>query len=167
MVKPLPDASLLREYLSYSPKTGILRWRKKFKFSNVTIGDEFGTTDNKGYRKGSFKKTIYLSARLIWRYMTGDDPGTMLVDHIDRDRSNNKWSNLRLADPALNSENVSKHRDGKSPYKNVTYCKATGRWRANFRRNNILRVSPRYDTPEEARDWALVKAEQWELHQTL
>ena len=45
------------------------------------------------YRKLTFDREIYLSHRIIWMWMTGEDPGEMEVDHIDRDRFNNRWSN--------------------------------------------------------------------------
>ena len=70
----------------------------------------------------------YLAHRLIWRIMTGEDPGELTVDHIDRDPFNNRFSNLRLADARLQLRN--KRPFGKSPHKGVTYISKSGKWRA-------------------------------------
>ena len=43
--------------------------------------------------------------RVAWCLHQGTDPGHLMVDHIDRNRSNNRASNLRLVDPKGNRAN--------------------------------------------------------------
>ena len=43
----------------------------------------------------------YRAHRLIWKWMTGDDPERE-IDHINQDPYDNRWENLRLATPAQN-----------------------------------------------------------------
>jgi hypothetical protein len=47
----------------------------------------------------------YLAHRVAWKYMTGEEP--VIVDHIDGNRANNKFKNLRSATPQQNAWNRS------------------------------------------------------------
>jgi len=48
----------------------------------------------------------FLGHRIVWAWLTGDDPGDLYIDHIDRNRANNRWWNLRLGTAELNSVNT-------------------------------------------------------------
>jgi hypothetical protein len=158
VVKALPEQSLLLERLEYFPETGELRWKKAPRQSKVKDGDLWGSLVSlKGsngtriYRAGRFSGVDYYAHRLIWRMVTGEDPGEMLVDHEDRDGLNNRWTNLRLATHGENVENQAGHRRRKSPYKGV-YQDKNGRWKAQVRRNKVLHTAPNsFLTPEEAK----------------
>ena len=50
------------------------------------------------------ERKSYLSHRIIWKWMTGEDPPRQ-IDHIDRNPHNNRWENLRLAVQMENSVN--------------------------------------------------------------
>jgi hypothetical protein len=48
---------------------------------------------------------MYCAAhRVIWKMITGEEP-PRIIDHSDRDKGNNRWSNLRAATPAQNGAN--------------------------------------------------------------
>lgn len=74
--------------------------------------------------------SVYLH-REILRATRGVD-----VDHIDRDPLNNRRSNLRLATRSQNNANRPGSIGGASPFKGVSWCKQTQKWRAKISVNN-------------------------------
>jgi hypothetical protein len=89
--KPLPSQEHLRAEFSYEPETGVLMRRK--------------SRNNKPLVPLKGKPDGYKVHRLIWMWMTGEDPGHLLVDHRDRNHLNNRWNNLRLSDYSGNGSN--------------------------------------------------------------
>jgi hypothetical protein len=75
--------------------------------SRARIGDKAGIINSSGYRHINLRyegKRVYIYAhRLRWFMETGDIP--IMLDHIDRDKTNNNYSNLRLATRSLNNRN--------------------------------------------------------------
>ena len=65
--------------------------------------------NNKGYERVNLRKDNVVKTELIHRLVLqawkGDIPNKMNVDHIDRDRKNNKLENLRVVSPRQNNEN--------------------------------------------------------------
>ncbi|RUS60841.1 hypothetical protein EGN72_06530 [Pseudorhodobacter sp. E13] len=83
----------LRAVLKYDPKTGIFTWTRDPKKGTVA-----GTLhDDRGFLKVSIDGRRYLMHRLAWLWMTGAMPETN-IKHIDGDRRNNRWCNLRSSD---------------------------------------------------------------------
>lgn len=56
-------------------------------------------------------------------------------DHIDRNGLNNQRYNLRIATHSQNCANIAKRKNATSKYMGVSLRKATGRWRAEIRKN--------------------------------
>ena len=46
----------------------------------------------------------YLAHRIIWKWVTGDDPPQQ-IDHINHNPQDNRWANLRLASSQQNATN--------------------------------------------------------------
>ena len=92
--KALLTADRLREILSYAPNTGEFRWL--LTRGRARAGKIAGVVSVYGYRIIRVGGRDYRSARLAWLYMTGAWP-LQLVDHIDLNRVNDRWSNLRAA----------------------------------------------------------------------
>lgn len=139
----------LREQLNYDPLSGIFTWRAVRR--GVRYGEIAGSpvTAKKGGWRVKLDGKEYPAAVLAFFYMTGRWPiGD--VDHRDRDRSNNRWVNLREATRLQNHANRGNFPHS-APYKGVSYDKQTGRWRARLRKNGKLIDLGRFDTPEEAR----------------
>jgi hypothetical protein len=105
--KPLPPLAYLHELLHYNPETGVLSWRIS-RGGVAKAGRQISTT-LRGYVLVSINDEAYKAHRICYYMGTGIDPGQHEIDHIDRDRSNNRLANLRLATRSLNSCNRVSH----------------------------------------------------------
>ena len=72
------------------------------------------------------------------------------VDHIDGDKANNHYENLRYATHSENGRNMKKHSDGSSIYKGVSYYKPTGKWKAAIRISGQERYLGYFTSEREA-----------------
>ena len=150
--RPLPPRQYLRECSDYDPETGELRWRERplahFRSSEKRPADQrqrswntqnaghiFGHIDNEGYRRGLLDGVRYRTHRIIFKLMAGVDP--IEVDHRDRDRLNNRWSNLRNATNAQNKANGGARRHNRLAVKGVSYNGYGFLARINISRRNI------------------------------
>lgn len=93
----------LKELVSYNPETGIftnISPRKK-----IRVGEVAGALDkSNGYIKLTIDKRHYYAHRLAFMFMTEGMPDDV-VDHINGDRIDNRWCNLRNASRSLNQQN--------------------------------------------------------------
>ena len=111
--------NLLKHHFEYDREEGKLIW--KVPTSNrVKVGDLVGTLNPDGYIQVQFHGKIYKLHRLIWFIEKGQWP-KYDIDHIDRDRSNNRIVNLRDVIPAENSNNAGIHSDNLYGHKGVAY----------------------------------------------
>jgi hypothetical protein len=101
--KQLPAVDELRRAFYYDRNSGELSWIKK----NTLIKAGYRAHD--GYILVGFggPGKLWVAHRLIWKIVTGDDPGQLEVDHINRIRDDNKWENLRLVDRYVQMHNRS------------------------------------------------------------
>lgn len=102
--KQLPSQETLKAKFEY--KDGQLLHRNSFhkRFN----GKPAGFKHNNGYCQVRVDGVLYGTHRLIWVYHYGDaNIRNFEIDHIDRNPSNNRIENLRLADRSLNRCNIS------------------------------------------------------------
>lgn len=71
-------------------------------------------------------------------------------DHRDRDRLNNRRSNLRIVPPGGNQQNVSPQTGCTSPYRGVHWAKKTRKWRAAAWLNGRTHYLGEYEDEMEA-----------------
>ena len=102
--KKLPPLGWLHEVLDYNPETGVFTWKCKLSAKQY-IGDIAGSVTNKGYRVLSLRKSIYKAHRIAYYYVTGCDPCENQIDHINRIKDDNRFSNLRLCGNSINQHN--------------------------------------------------------------
>jgi len=133
----------VHELYSYNAETGEVTWKKhqrlKGKTAGLTRKDRGGlilafTLGNKKYR--------FQGARVIWMLKTGDDPGELCVDHINGDRNDNRFQNLRLVTHQQNNWN---RRGTKGYWLN------NNRWQVDIRIMGKTVCKGRFKTEEEAR----------------
>jgi hypothetical protein len=136
----------LRQWLDYDPATGVLTW--KVRRGRSKVGQRAGFVDkSNGYRKLCLRGVNVSEHRLIFLLVTGNWP-TRDIDHINNDKEDNRWVNLREATKSQNVMNVPKRADNSSGFKGVI---ANGsKWRAFVKVEGRLTWLGSFDTFEEA-----------------
>lgn len=156
-------AEIARELLRYEPETGKLFWRKRgahhfacnrdwfWKIWNTRWADTeaFATDHDKGYNVGILNKVHYRSHRVIWLMVTGDWP-VADIDHINGDRKDNRWDNLRSVSRTENCCNSSIRSDNVSGVVGVSWSKSGKKWDAYISKDKKLHKLGLYSTKEEA-----------------
>lgn len=156
---------LLSELYDYDASTGFFTYKprqlrffspssKKTAFENYTSWNSrypgvrtMNTKHSKGYLVGNvFGKTIY-AHRAAWAIYHGKWPSRQ-IDHINRDRTDNRIENLRDIKSAQNQRNLGKSIVNSSGYTGVTWNCASKLWQAQIgyrgKRINLgLFVDPR------------------------
>ena len=149
MSKRLPSQDEIKAILRYEPETGVFYWVANTYRQN-RIGKVAGTNKSDGRRHINIKDKPYLSYRLAWVYMTGSEPKGV-IDHIDGDPSNDRWSNLRDVSHRANSQNQrGPMRDNKCGLLGVTRHRK--KFAAHIKFGGIDRHIGVFDTPEQAHD---------------
>jgi hypothetical protein len=91
----------------------------------------------------------YYAHRLAWLYAHHELP-TEYIDHINRDKDDNRISNLRVADHSMNKFNSKIYAGSKSGHNGVVFCKITQKWRAQIKRNGKHYRGSLHETLESA-----------------
>jgi hypothetical protein len=144
MPKELPPIETLRQLLDYDPASGILTWkpRPRDMFANNDLricntwntryaGKEaLGSVDSgHGYKVGAINGASYLAHRVAWTMQTGLSPKGE-IDHINGNRSDNRFANLRDVTKSENQRNAVRRSDNTSGVTGVFWHKASGKWQA-------------------------------------
>jgi hypothetical protein len=101
----------VREVLVYDPATGVLAWRIDMRagrndaFVKARAATRAGFLSSFGYRAISIDGKRTSEHRVAWVLMTGMWP-EFDVDHINGQRSDNRWANLRAATRSQNMQNL-------------------------------------------------------------
>ncbi len=128
--KALTHSELLR-LVSYDPATGVFVRRVAVK--GALAGSVSGTPHGNGYTESSVGGVRFYAHRLAIFYMTGKQlDKSESVDHIDGNRANNAYSNLRVVSSSENSQNLSCKGlpANKVGHLGVHMHKGSGLWRA-------------------------------------
>lgn len=106
---------------------GTLTWKNSF--WRRLNGAKAGSVSQTGYAVVTYRNSQYKIHRLVYAYHTGKWP--KVLDHINRNKLDNRLANLREVSHADNSANVTKS-FGKSKFRGVSFL--NGRPRAFIQR---------------------------------
>lgn len=154
--------SLLREAVRYDPVTGGFLWRERpaEHFPEGVPSPEvraamwngkyagkpaFTSRDPRGYLRGAVRGLNLYAHRAAVAYVTGEWPPDE-VDHINRDKSDNRLKNLRAASHRENRLNTD---DCDRPHRGI-YQMPNGRWRVQIKRQGQSLHLGTYDSLDDA-----------------
>ena len=139
-------------------------WKKIDDFDNYSISN-FGNVRNdikntfikggirNGYKFVGLSKTGYIKYfkihRLVGKYFVDNFIDNLDIDHIDRDKLNNHYLNLRSVSRSINLRNKNKQNNCSSSYKGVCILK-NGKWRASGYLNKTTINLGHYETEQDA-----------------
>lgn len=95
---------------------------------HVRAGDEAGCIGSNGYRVFRLDGKLYSTHRAIWAMLNGRWPSEL--DHINRDRADNRPENLREVTSAQNKANTGLSCRNTSGRKGVSWNKDVRKWQA-------------------------------------
>jgi hypothetical protein len=158
----LPDTEYLHQCFSYDANDGTLTWQHRpcmhfateteYKRWNATWPRKpAGTIAGSGHIYIKINKTLFAAHRIIWKMMTGEDPPSEL-DHKNRDRTDNRWANLRQATREENARNKTRYQNNTSGFKGVrvTHLTYPHPYQARIRVNGNLIHLGSFRTAQEA-----------------
>ena len=137
----------LKEVLHYDPTTGAFTWLVR-RNSRVPAGSIAGGVDSKGYGFITITGTHYRAHRLAWLYTYGTFP-VAYIDHVNRDRLDNRLDNLREATGMENAKNTVKYANNTSGFRGVN-LHPSGKWRATGQIAGKQKHLGLFSTPEAA-----------------
>ena len=126
----LPKLELLKELFLYDSESGnLIRRGPASKFGGGPSGSIVGSYHT-GYLRVRVAGHHYYVHRLIYMLVTGRDPREMQIDHVNQNRPDNRWCNLRLVTKSENLQNKCQYANNKSGVTGVYFRKDSGQWRA-------------------------------------
>lgn len=152
MSERILDQNTLREILDYDPESGVFTWRNREDlgpwWNDKFAGKRAGCLWN-GYTGIRVNGRNYRAHRLAWLHVHGIWPAGQL-DHINRDKQDNRIVNLREATASQNKANTEAYLKNPSGLKGVFRLKSNGRFLAQISVNGKTQYLGRYNDPVDA-----------------
>lgn len=149
VVREVPEGvttqALLKEFFSYDKETGLFT-RLKTTSKAAKRGSIAGGVTKAGYIIIAVGKNRHYAHRLAWLYETGELPINQ-IDHINHNKSDNRFCNLREATASQNACNIVSKRNN-AGVKGVT-INAHGKFHAQIVKDKVL-YQDAFNTLEEA-----------------
>lgn len=96
-----PTLQRIQELFHVDIGSGVIRWRKGQ--GRAAAGDVAGRIHKRGHREVQVDGRMVKAHHIVYFVATGDWPP--LIDHINGQRDDNRFLNLRIADQAANARN--------------------------------------------------------------
>lgn len=147
----ITHAELLRK-LDYNPETGIFirKSRRGVHLKNPRVA---GCLTASGYVRIGVNNIVMFAHRVAWFYHYGEWPNHY-IDHINRNKSDNRISNLRLVDCAMNMHNIGVRKVNTSGYVGVYFMRGAKlkQWSAYAKIRGVNHYIGSFMTAKEAGD---------------
>ena len=137
----------IRELLDYDPATGHLIWRVT-KSPKAPKGSIAGSVNAKGHVNLQIDKRMYALHQVVFALHHGHIPKE--IDHVNRNKQDNRIENLRACDSSLNKGNIGLLRSNRSGYRGVSLNTRTQKYHAQIKINGKQTYIGRFDTAENA-----------------
>lgn len=135
------------DFLDYDPLTGHFTWKKRSS-SRASAGSIAGRMQSLGYRQIKLRGKTFYAHRLAWLFVTGAMPAHE-IDHINGNRDDNRFANLRDIPRRLNVQN--QHRTRKDSGLMGTWMdKRCGRWKSAVSTLGVVKRLSSFDTEAQA-----------------
>lgn len=143
----------LMDRLLYDPETGIFKWLKiaPNQRERCERKDKVaGSVNDRGYVKIRINGAWHSAHRLAWLYMVGQWPSED-IDHINLNKSDNRWDNLRAASPMQNRQNRTIPKRNKTGFLGVAHHnRLPNLFIAQYHKDGRNHVIGFFKRPEEA-----------------
>ena len=136
----------IKELFDFNEETGILT--RKPSLRDKKGGKVVGCLANHGYLVVRIDYTLYLLHRIIWLYAYGYLPEHQ-IDHINRNKCDNRLENLREATRSCNVRNTGLRSDNTSGIKGVYWHTQLKKWNPKiFSKRKVVSLGLFYDFTE-------------------
>ena len=150
--KEPPPIEWLREQIAYDPETGKFKWKVARQGRTESVGHHNKKT---GYIAigvtYSGRYHLLKASRLAFALTEGRWPN--ILDHINGDKADDRWCNLREVTFAGNCRNLPRSKRNTSGVTGVTWHKNAKKWQAHIgttQGDKRLEYLGLFDTKEEA-----------------
>jgi len=140
----MPSINRVKQYFEYDPASGeistIARPRDEFSTNALwkrhigRVGRPVGSPNQEGYVKVCMDGDYFSAHRIAWLIMTGEWPEypEFEIDHINGDRADNRWENLRKVSKSENQRNGGQRINNSSGVHGVHWKSSKNRWEAKI-----------------------------------
>ncbi len=127
-------SEIANRLFEYNPETGVLM-RRGFMGKCISakrlINKPAGFIHSNGYLEVNIDHANFGAHRVIWLMMTGKWPNDQ-IDHINGDRSDNRWENLRDVTCFENHQNQRISKNNKTGITGVSFLQSKKTWHATI-----------------------------------
>lgn len=132
----------LKELLHYDIVSGV--FTRKISRRSDRIGKTAGSPNEFGHMQIRLDGILYMAHRLAFLYVNGEWPTTN-IDHINGNPGDNSFTNLRLATPKENQENVGLRVDNSSGYRGISWNVRERKWVARVQHHKVRFLIGKFD----------------------